>query len=175
MKTLGFLSFLLFSVLSANAQTINAEKSHVKFSIPGLGKKTVEGVFTGMSGNISFSVHNIANASFNVCVNPATVNTEKEKRDKHLRNEDFFFVEKFSEICFVSTSVSKTPNGYIAKGKLTILGVTKEVEIPFTFEKNTFIGKIEVNRFDYGLAAESYKKTRMVGAIASVEIVCVVE
>ena len=61
-------------------------------------------------------------------IDPASVNTGIEKLDDHLKNEDFFDVEKFPEIKFKTTSMG----GDEVRGQLTFRGVTKEVSFPIT-------------------------------------------
>jgi polyisoprenoid-binding protein YceI len=157
------------------AQQIVQSESQVNFEIGGIGWSTVEGCIKGMKGSVNWT-GNIVNNSFNVCINPSSVFTDNEERDEHLKNEDFFNVSMFSEICFVSSSIIKDGTSYKAIGKLTILGVSKKVSFPFAVAKNNgtivLTGKLEINRFDYSLAAESYTSTIMVDDMVSVEIIC---
>ncbi|MDB5287875.1 MAG: YceI family protein, partial [Mucilaginibacter sp.] len=58
--------------------------------------------------------------------NTASVSTDNEKRDAHLKSADFFEVEKFPALTFVSTGIKPTgTNKYQLTGNLTIHGVTK--------------------------------------------------
>lgn len=174
MKKIGLvLSFVLALSGWINAQTINSQKSIVNFEIGNMKVKTVEGTFGGMKGDLVFDVSDLVNSHFKVCIDAATVNTDNEKRDDHLRNEDFFYVEKHPEICFTSISISKTGDAYITKGELEMHGVTKIVEIPFTFDDNKFTGRLSVNRFDYKIGEGT--NTMMVSEEVSLEIICVVE
>lgn len=174
MKTLKLvLSFIVALAGMANAQTINTEKSIVNFEIGNMKIRTVDGTFSGMKGDLKFDAQDLDNSFFKVCIDAASVNTENEKRDDHLRNEDFFHVEKYPEICFVSRSIIKTADGYITKGQLEMHNVIKEVEIPFTFVNNTFVGQLTIDRFDYNVGKDI--KTGMVSAEATLEIICVVE
>jgi len=160
-------------VLGAGAQTIDSEKSNAYFEIEKLGFLTVEGTFTGMSGTVKFDKNNLSASSFDVCVSVETVNTGIGARDKHLKTADFFDADKFPSICFVSSSIEATAEGYMTDGELTLHGVTKKISIPFTYSENTLKGEIAINRFDYGLGAESYSGTAMVGEIAEIVITCV--
>jgi polyisoprenoid-binding protein YceI len=176
MKTIKSALLVLFvciSILQVNAQIINTDKSEVKFKITGGGIFTVKGNFTGMKGDFNFSESDVSNSKFDICIDSKTLNTKNEKRDEHLYSADFFDVEKYPTICYTSSSVSKTSDGYKTTGDLTIHGVTKSVEIPFTFKNNTFEGEIEINRFDYKIG-EDYGTLR-VGETASVTIICKVE
>jgi len=121
------LAVLLISI-GMQGQTINTEQSKVKFEATNMKWMTVEGTFTGMKGEINFSADDPSGGSFNVCVESATVNTENDARDKHLKNEDFFEVETYPEICFRSTSISATSKGYTTTGQLTMHGVTQDVQ-----------------------------------------------
>ncbi|WP_250432953.1 YceI family protein [Hanstruepera flava] len=176
MKT--FKSLLLFVFITAvtsfvNAQTINADKSEVKFKINGGGIFTVKGTFTGMQGDFNFNTSDVSGSSFDICIDATTINTKNNKRDEDLRSADFFDVEKYETICYKSNTVTKTNDGYQTTGEMTIHGVTKTVTIPFTFKNNTFEGELEINRLDYNIG-EDYGTFR-VGETAEVTIICKVE
>ncbi len=160
------------------AQQIVQSESHVNFEIGGIGWSKVEGSIKGMLGTVNWT-DNVASNSFNVCINPTSIFTDNEERDEHLKNEDFFNVSKYSEICFVSSNIIKDDSNYKAIGKLTILGVSKEVSIPFEVAlkdgKSILSGKLEIDRFDFGLAAESYNSTIMVDDMVKAKIICVFE
>lgn len=163
-----FLTIGLLSILSlAQAQQINTEESAVNFHI-----RSADGSFTGMTGEFSFDAENLDLCSFNICIDAATINTGNEKRDNHLRTEDFFEVETYPEICFTSTEVVKTKDGYSTSGLLKMHGVEKEIQIPFTMEENTFRGDFELKRKDYGVGGKS---TILVANGVEVSIVCVLE
>ena len=104
-----------------------------------------------------------------VCIDPATVNTGIEKRDEHLKTEDYFDIAKYPTICFESTNVSKTENGYIAKGNLTMHGVTKSVEINFAENNKVLTGSLKVNRTDFSIGG---KGSKMVGHDVNLKIIC---
>jgi polyisoprenoid-binding protein YceI len=173
MKKISFIiSLVILSINLTNAQTLNTEESIVNFTITKMGGKTVEGTFGGMKGEILFEETDLASSSFKVSIDVTTVNTESNKRDKDLQKEKYFFVEEYPVILFESGSIKKTDEGFLTTGKLTMRGVSKEVEIPFTYKDGKFTGKFKVNRFDYKIAEEV--KTKTVGEIASMEIIAVV-
>lgn len=178
MKYIAAMISLIFFVGTANSQTIDKESSIVNFSIGNMKWKTVEGTFAGMKGDIVFDKDSLSSSSFNVSIDPASVNTESKRRDDHLKNEDFFHVEKYATINFKSDQIEKEGDKYITKGKLTLHGVSKNISVPFTVKekgnKSIFEGEIDINRFDYGLGAKKYKGTFMVGDTVNVKVVCVV-
>ncbi len=173
MKPILIVLFSFFAYASLSAQTIDTEKSMVNFTTTALMVSTVEGTFTGMKGDIQFDENDLSGSRFNVCINPSSLNTENQKRDDHLKNENFFEVEKYLEICFVSTSVEKTKSGFKTTGNLTMHGITKEIEIPFTFENNTFKGNVKIKRLNYGIGEDYSNFTA--SKEAEIEIICVLK
>jgi len=175
MKKLTLILTICFvaSFINLQAQTINTDKSKVKFHITGGGIFKVKGTFTGMAGDFNLNTDALENSNFNICIDAATINTKNKKRDAHLRDPDFFDVEKYPTVCFESNAVKKTGAGFTTSGRLTIHGVTKEVDIPFTFENNTFTGELVVNRFDYDLGKDF--GTMRVGTEATITIICVTQ
>ncbi len=171
---LGF----VWAGLWGHAQQIDSEESSIQFEIGGIGWSTVEGNFKGMTGTVELT-DKVVGSSFNVCIKPSTVFTDNEERDEHLQNEDFFNVSKYVNVCFKSSSVTKKGNEFVVKGNLTILNVTKEISFPFTVSekegKKILQGSFELNRFDYGLAEDSYSSTIMVDDIAEVNVICVLK
>jgi polyisoprenoid-binding protein YceI len=92
---------LLILALALGANHLNAqhftpvdEGSNVKFIIKNFGLN-VTGEFKGLKGDISFDPDKLSSASFVASVDAATVNTGNGSRDRHLRKEEYLFVEKF--------------------------------------------------------------------------------
>jgi len=167
-------AFLVLSIsLTALSQHINSGKSEVNFEVGNLGFNTVDGRFKKMDGMIVFNPNDLSSASFNVCLDASMIDTKNKKRDDHLKNEDFFSVEKYPEICFKSESITKQKESYLVKGKLTMCGVTKLIEIPFTYISKTFSGSFTINRYDYNVGTSTSKF--MVSEDVAITIVCVVE
>ena len=135
--------------------------------------RTVKGSFGGMTGTIKFNPDQLDSSVFDVCIDAATVNTDNPKRDAHLKNKDFFYVEKFPTICIKSSTVEKVPSGYLLKGTMTMHGRTKPIDAVFSFKENVFFGVIMVNRLDYGVGKGTSKFT--VGNEVKVTIKCKVQ
>ena len=167
------IALMLCNLGTAWAQTIDATKSYVAFSISKLDVNTVEGQFTGMTGKVKFNESNPLKSSFDVCVDASTVKTDSEKRDKHLKTEDFFHVTKFPNICFKSKKVVKTDAGYSVEGSLTMIGVTKNVSIPFSYANKTLTGNFIVKRGDFNLAPS--KGALQIGEEVTLKIVCTLQ
>ena len=154
---------LAFLATSAFAKTIDTEKSIVNFKIKNMKIKTVHGTFKGMKGEVVFDEKNLKGSKFNVTIDPATVDTDNKKRDDHLRNPDFFDVEKYPTIRFESKYIQKTSKGFKALGKLSLYSETKQAVIHFTKKGNKLVGNLKVDRMDYKLSAESNPGTAMIG------------
>lgn len=109
---------------------VDPSHSEIHFKIKHLVISTVTGAFKKFDGSFEASKHDFSDAKVNFSVDTASIDTNSEQRDGHLRSADFFDSEKYPEMKFVSTSISKKDDGeYVLKGDLTIKDVTKPVEL----------------------------------------------
>jgi polyisoprenoid-binding protein YceI len=162
MKKILFLHFAALFIIHVSAQNFSPidNGSTVSFSIKNFGI-TVNGSFKGLEGNIIFNQANIASSSFNVTVKSATVNTDNNSRDNHLRKEDYFNVASFPTINLISTKVSNSTKAgtYIIDAILTIKGTKKNISFPFTVSPNAngylFSGSFIINRRDFNVGGSS--------------------
>ena len=119
------LATLAFSSGAAQAaSTYTADKAHssVGFSVRHMMTQ-VRGSFGDFTGTIVKDDANLAGASVEFKIQATSVDTANEMRDKHLRSEDFFFVEKFPEITFKSTKIEKvSETEYKATGEFSMRG-----------------------------------------------------
>lgn len=156
--------------VSAKAQTnwnIDASHSKLGFAVTHMMVSEVDGKFKVYEGKVSSSKDDadFTDAKIDFTVDAASINTDDEKRDGHLKSADFFDVAKFPKITFVSKSMkaSKIKNTYTLVGDLTMHGVTKSVTFnavgaskiikdPYGMERYAFKINGTVNRKDFGLA-----------------------
>ena len=156
--SLGLLFFTQFS-FAQKFTPIDAD-SKISFVIKNFGLK-VDGQLKGIKGSIIFDMNALNNSSFNVSVNANSINTDNNARDKHLRKEDYFHVEKFPLISFVSTKITKsgTAGKWNISGNLTIKGTTKAIEFDFTATPSnngfSFKGAFTINRRDFNVGGKS--------------------
>lgn len=143
------------AIFTSSSQTIDAKNSLIRFEVSNMALNTVEGTFKGMEGTVLLDKSNLGASKIEACIDATTVDTDNEERDEHLRNADFFDTDKFPTICFSSTSISKTSNGFLVKGKLTMHGVTKDVEIPLTYTDKTAKGTFKLKRRDYKIGEDT--------------------
>ncbi|NOU59853.1 YceI family protein [Marinifilum caeruleilacunae] len=173
MKRLMFLAVLMgaFQFL-CSSQNIISDKSNIEFRVANLGANKVKGNFSGMTGSVNFDPKNISAASFDVCIDAATLDTRMKKRDAVLKGPKYFDVETYPEICFRSKSVTSTGMSYKVTGTLSMHGERQEAEIIFNYSRKTFTGKLKVNRQDYKLGPSSGV---LVGKQVDITITCVIE
>jgi len=134
----------------------DAEKAKVEFSIKGpFG--TVHGHFTGLKSTIRFDEHDLSGSSITASIDAGTVSTGIGLRNHDLRNkEQWLNTDKYPGISFRSKKILKTGSGFNADGDLTLKGVTKPIQIPFTFNTSggnagVFKGGFSIRREDYGI------------------------
>jgi len=111
---------------------IDKGHSQVGFTVKHLMISNVNGRFTEFDGVISFDPKDVTKSSVHVSVKTASITTDNGGRDNDLHNSEFLDVAKFPEMMFQSTKVEKRGKDYVLIGDLTLKGVTKRVEIPFT-------------------------------------------
>jgi polyisoprenoid-binding protein YceI len=152
----------LSSAFAADEYTIDAAHTQVGFSVKHMMITTVRGSFKEFSGKIFYDEKDVTKSTIEGVIKVASINTENEKRDEHLRSADFFDAVKYPDITFKSKKIVKRGTGYVAIGDLAMRGVTKELELPFTIigkitdlRGNVRIGveaKTKINRQDYGVS-----------------------
>jgi len=132
----AILSTLAFAPLAAQAATtFTSDKAHtqVTFVVRHMMSQ-VRGSFGDFNATIVKDDANLAASSVDFKIQAASVTTANETRDKHLRSEDFFSVEKFPEITFKSSRIEKiSDTEYAVTGALFMRGVTKVMTLPVTF------------------------------------------
>jgi polyisoprenoid-binding protein YceI len=182
--------FLLTLIICGNsfaeaATKWNLSKAHssVNFKIWHL-MTPVHGNFNDFDIDINFDPQNLEGSSINVSIQIASINTGWEPRDDHLKTADWFAADDYPVMSFQSSSITSTGDGnYIAKGKLKIKNVEKDIELHFKLlgvkqipeeMKETFGGVDEVASFEisnYSLNRKDYNigtGTSTTGTAASV-------
>ena len=134
--------------------------SEVTFRIRHMMISSVRGEFTKFHASIDGA--DFKNSTISVQIDAGSLTTNEADRDAHLKSADFFEVEKFPEITFVSTSMKKVDEDeFKLVGKLTIKGTTRDVTLnvefggymkdPYGNEKAGFSVDGKINRKDFGL------------------------
>ncbi|WP_336514951.1 YceI family protein [Pollutibacter soli] len=160
----AFLAAFILGSWSASAQTkwtVDKGHSNVKFTVTHMTVSEVEGNFKVFDGSVEHTKPDFSDAKINFTVDVASVNTDNERRDGHLKSDDFFNAEKFPQMKFVSKSFKPLGNNkYELSGDLTIRDITKPITFAVTYggtlttsrgAKAGFKAKGTINRFDYNL------------------------
>ncbi len=121
---------------AADKYKFDTVHSQVIFFVSHLGFSKSEGEFLDFDGGFSFDQKNWGNSSVEVVIDTNSISLDDGPWDKHMKNEDFFHVEKYPTMTFKSTKVeSKDGKTGTITGDLTLLGVTKPVTLDVTFNK----------------------------------------
>lgn len=167
MGTVGVIAWGLLTVLSgaAAAETarwdVDPDHSIVEFRVAHMVVSKTAGRFMDYSGFVEMDPEAKTFKTIEATINTASVNTNQEKRDAHLRNADFFDVEKHPTMTYKLKSYKKQGDGYQAVGDLTLRGVTKEITLVGNFNGVTkdpwgnwragFNAEGKLNRKDFGM------------------------
>lgn len=107
---------------------VDPAHSKVGFSVKHMGISTVRGEFGEFDGTLEIGEGGLASARARGTVKAASVDTNQEQRDEHLRSPDFFDVAQYEDITFESKSIESTgEDTFRIVGDLTMHGVTNEL------------------------------------------------
>lgn len=141
---------------------LDSTHSELGFKIKHLMITNVSGSIKNFTGEVETEGTDFSTAKINLTADMSSISTNNEQRDAHLRNSDFFEVEKHPELTFKSTRVEKTDSDEFALyGELTIKGITKPVKLnveyngvtkdPWGGERAGFVISGKINRSDWGI------------------------
>jgi len=160
---LGCLSIGFMVTASAEMAKWNLDKDHttIGFEVAHMVVSKTKGKFTEYSGTVEMDAEKQDFKTIEAVIQTASVTTDHQKRDDHLRSADFFDVKTFPTMTYKMKTYSKTGDHYTAVGDFTLLGVTKELTLVGTFNGmakdpwgNTragFTAEGMVNRKDFGM------------------------
>jgi polyisoprenoid-binding protein YceI len=159
-----FLGVAMIALMAggAVAETWNIDATHstVGFKVRHFFSKQA-GEFNEFSGTIDFDPANPETAAAEVTIQVASIDTDNDGRDNHLRSADFFDAEQFPTMIFKSTKIVRGGDGFMVTGDLTMHGVTKEVSFEMAFmghgpdawggTRAGFSAELELDRKDFGI------------------------
>ena len=157
-------AFLVPAFAGAETWTLDPDHTTSTFEVTHLLVSKVRGQFGDTTGTIDIDDKDLTKSKVDVVIDAASISTGNDDRDKHLRSEDFFWVEKHPKVTFVSTKVEKAKGkaSYKVTGDLTMRGVTKPVTLDVSYtgqELKTPWGSVvrgasataTINRKDWGI------------------------
>jgi len=142
---------------------IDTAHTHAQFKVRHLMISNVKGDFDKVTGTIEYDDANPSAAKIDVTIDVASISTREPQRDAHLKSPDFFDVERFPTIRFVSKEVVKSgDDSFEVVGELTIHGVTQTVDLnvedvtpemkdPFGLYRRGASAKTTIQRKNFGL------------------------
>ncbi len=148
----------------ATTWNIDPDHSNVGFKVRHLMVSNVRGSFEKLNGSVDINDKDITKSKVSVTIDTASINSNVQKRDEHLRSADFFDVAKFPTMTFVSKKVAKAGKDKLkVTGDLTLHGVTKEVVLdvegpskeskdPWGNLRSGAVASTKINRKDFGLS-----------------------
>jgi polyisoprenoid-binding protein YceI len=120
--------------VAAGTYKVDSRHTQVNWQVNHFGFNDYFGLFGDVSGTLNIDPANPGAAKVDVTLPVASLATSNQGLTDHLKSADFFDAPKFAEARFVSTSVTPDGNRAIVKGDLTMLGVTRQVELETRFE-----------------------------------------
>ena len=152
------------ATLPAGLVEYEVDPSHtqVMFKVRHMGISTVTGRFNRFAGTFAYDPENPAASWVTATIDAASIDTDNERRDNHLRSSDFFAADSYPTLTFESTRVEPAGDGRLkVAGDLSIRGVTKPVVLDVVLEgaalgeggrpMTGWTAETTVDRMDYGL------------------------
>ena len=122
--------------------------SHLGFSVRHMMVSQQRGQFQGVTGTLALDREDLTRSRVEIAIDVATINTNNNDRDNHLRSGDFFDVANHPKMTFVSREVKVQPDGELrVTGDLTIRGTTHPVTLtaePLSDESKDPFGNIRI-------------------------------
>lgn len=153
------------TALETQTTTWNIDPAHsaAEFKVKHMMISYVKGQIGGMQGSLALDEADLSHSRVEASLDAASISTGEPQRDAHLRNADFFDVEKFPSLSFRSTGVTPGDDGELkVKGDLTIHGVTRSVTFsvegpsapvkdPYGNTRRGLAATAKISRKDFGL------------------------
>jgi polyisoprenoid-binding protein YceI len=140
---------------------LDAPHSPLEFNVAWMGLSKVRGTFDDCLGTIVLDGGDFTRSTVSILIHTSSLHTGNAQRDQDLRGPDWFDVKKFPTAMFHSTSITKEASGYRMHGTLTLRGITKELDFPFTYSGRLVRanhevrigceGNLTLSRQDFGL------------------------
>lgn len=140
--------------------TLDNSHSEISFTVRHAGISKVRGTFKDAEATLELG-ETLTDSKVTATIKTASFDSGDLNRDAHVKGPDFFDVEKYPEITFVSRHIKGTGESFDLVGDLTIKGITREVSIetefngvavdPFGATRAGISGETTISRKDFGL------------------------
>jgi polyisoprenoid-binding protein YceI len=156
--------------MASTKWSLDSMHSELGFKIKHLMISNVSGSFSNFDIQTETVADDFSNAKVLATVDVSSINTNNSQRDEHLRNADFFEAEKYPQIVFKSTKVTKVDSdSFILEGDLTIREITQPVKLSVEYNgiakdpwgnlKAGFAVSGKINRKDFGITYNAAMET----------------
>ncbi len=177
LTALLFTVFAAFTTVDRNTTSWEIDKAHssIQFTVTHFFT-SVTGTFDDVEADINFDPANLEESNIDVTIPVESINTRNDRRDGHLKSDDFFNTAEWPNMRFTSNTIEQTgDNSFVARGELTIRDVTRDFDLPFELkgvmdhpmQENTKVAGIAANtqlmRSDYGVGVGDWAATAVVG------------
>jgi polyisoprenoid-binding protein YceI len=141
---------------------VDPSHTQVMFKVRHMGVSTVTGRFGRFAATFAWDPDEPGMSWLTATIDAASIDTDNDRRDNHLRSPDFFAADSYPTLTFQSTRVEEVEEGRLrVAGDLSIRGVTRPVVLDVVLEGATVGGEGQpitgwtaettINRKDYGL------------------------
>ncbi|GGE67002.1 polyisoprenoid-binding protein YceI [Paenalcaligenes hominis] len=176
MKLRGLLAALCAVPLMASAATythIDSESSQIEFFYGQMGVN-MEGIFSGIDGQIDFDSAQPEKASVSLRVKMDSVDTGSDEADEEVQKSEWFNVPEHPDATFVSKQIKQTgDNSFLVSGMLSIKGNEQTIEFPATVAEEDgraiFTGSFDMLRGDYAIGEGAWSKFDIVANEVRIE------
>ena len=158
---LGLAALLAAQPLFAAKFKVDHPHTNIGFSVKHMVVAKTTGAFNDFDASLELDPADLSSFKVMATIQAASIDTNNDQRDNHLRSADFLDVANHPTITFVSSNLSTMDGKHVLHGDLTIRGVTQSVEIPLELVGpvmamgNTvvgFAGTLTINRHDFGVS-----------------------
>ncbi|HMB91391.1 MAG TPA: YceI family protein [Rhodothermales bacterium] len=169
------------ALVDAELFGVDRSHSHLGFSIRFMGMSSVKGTFNDYDVAILYNEADMTKTSVTVILDVASIDTANDWRDKDLQSERFFDAAQYPKIVFQSDRIEEATTGFLAHGRLTMRGVTREIAVPLkrTLLRTAdagwgnirigFEGRFTLNRTEYGIHGSDFWGVGMLSEEVDIE------
>lgn len=162
MTLVAVLTMMAGIATSQTEWVVDKSHSYVKFAVSHLTIAEVDGRFKDFDVKMTHTVDDFTDAKIEATIKTTSIDTDNERRDNHLRSDDFLNSELYPEMKFVSSKVEKVgAEKYKVHGTLTIRDISKPVVLETRYAgtvtdsrgnlKSGFKATTTINRFEFGI------------------------
>lgn len=186
-KAVLFLVIALMGNHFLNAQTkwvMDKNHTNIRFTAIHYVITEVEGKFKEFEGTVTSNSEDFDGAEVEFAAKVASISTDNERRDNHLKTDDFFNAEKFPDVKFKGI-IEKKGKKYFLVGDFSMRDVTKAVKFDVTFNGIADLGERgkkagfkvigAIDRFEYGLKYNSVLESGGLAVSQEIQLTCNVE